>query len=482
MHIWNILIVAAGSCYVVQSLQRSLSSNGRSSAGNNDDDNQNSCSRSLETPIGRWLHKPSRRCFKDSRHGSKHNVMKQPIQSECIVCDRCSSSIYSDAKEDVQSHFSTMKPYCNYSDAVDSHALLCSEVSSRFHPILSNFNTVRPQKHHAFFLSMQSLRNPCSPTQDSLKELPCFMSSLYSRDVIRSSQIHANSFKGIAKFKRDRSPFEIYENAVSLNIANKSWCRDQLEDAVCSLCSKEEKPCAWKISRSKDTMLYEENGSNSNDLTEIERCLVYFCPNLSVSGQNKSCAQRCHQFKQESAIDYANVGVPCERQLHQHEEMHGNDKNRLDRFLFNFGVGIGIMFAILSDKSVKANQIGHLEGSLYTSKCLDQDEAHGRMNLNRTILGNNKNITLTEQNDISNARLIQDVLSSVEQIKGSLMRDLEPTSDTDNHWAQRMAKVEAELEIELKRMENILDHEAATSSRDTNESCIKTLKVNRVGR
>ncbi|MCO5589371.1 hypothetical protein L7F22_043338 [Adiantum nelumboides] len=116
--------------------------------------------------------------------------------------------------------------------------------------------------------------------------------------------------------------------------------------------------------------------------------------------------------------------------------------------LFNFGVGVGMMFAIMSSKHTSQQILWELEEVMSALKNLEEE-----IQAIRRGPGNNgdaREKILPEQSPSP----LQNSFGLVEPVRVSLVKDTGSVSETDCDCSLERARIEAEVEAELERMES----------------------------
>lgn len=131
-----------------------------------------------------------------------------------------------------------------------------------------------------------------------------------------------------------------------------------------------------------------------------------------------------------------------------------------DAMLFNFGVGVGIMFTIMSNK----HEVKMLNELLREAECLIKDlecELEGRYTSRPECDPTKKSMEdSVEQRQLvlsSTIKKVRSAARSLNSMRLSLTEELEPALGMEHMQPDDMAKLEAELEAELERMELNLD-------------------------
>eukprot|EP00250_Pteridium_aquilinum_P000772 c10936_g1_i1 orf=587-3496(+) len=134
-------------------------------------------------------------------------------------------------------------------------------------------------------------------------------------------------------------------------------------------------------------------------------------------------------------------------------ESKGSGNNLLKVLLFNFGVGVGMMFAIMSNKHCTTQLIRLVEEALCVLKDLE-GEVQGRKKLRFEFYNarDTREDVLAEQSHAV-SKIVKRIIELVEQVRVSLSKDSASVSAVDYRQSKEMARLEAELEAELERME-----------------------------
>ncbi|KAI5065343.1 hypothetical protein GOP47_0020038 [Adiantum capillus-veneris] len=204
--------------------------------------------------------------------------------------------------------------------------------------------------------------------------------------------------------------------------------------------------------RSHDAALgYPTSGINSSSRCPVgstfnalcpQNCYEFICDGNKVSSNSTGAFSQIFKEGSKEARKYSlcGAGFPLK------------GKNLSNMLLFNFGVGVGMivgmLFAIMSNKHVSRQIIEQLEEVMSALKSLEGEiQGRRKLRLGNKDRGDARDYISLEQSP----SVLQKVCRLVEQVRISMVENF--ASVTDCHCSQERARLEAELEAELERME-----------------------------